>query len=231
MQNNAVVQTTGSGTVTLNGIAPAAAGNRGVLITSGGKVTAGGGNTNQNLGLKAGSVVAVAFTPQNISASGYEFVHVDGTVDLGGATLQTSSSGSIPANAAFTLVQNNGGSATNGTFANLPEGTQVNVGGVQLPITYVGFDGNDVVLQTVQATQAPTITTQPNSQTVTTGNSVTFTAAASGVPLPTVQWQVSTNGGLIQHYQRRYLDDVHHRQRHHGAERQPVRGRLHQQRR
>ena len=28
-----------------------------------------------------------------------------------------------------------------------------------------------------------------------TGSTATFTAAASGSPTPTVQWQVSTNGG------------------------------------
>jgi hypothetical protein len=45
---------------------------------------------------------------------------------------------------------------------------------------------------TVQA--APSIVTAPVSQTVTAGNSVTFTAAASGFPAPTVQWQQSSNG-------------------------------------
>ncbi len=39
------------------------------------------------------------------------------------------------------------------------------------------------------ALTAPSITTQPLSQTVTAGNSVTFTAAASGNPTPTYQWQ------------------------------------------
>jgi len=42
---------------------------------------------------------------------------------------------------------------------------------------------------------APVITTQPSSQTVTAGQTATFTAAASGTPTPTVQWQVSTDGG------------------------------------
>ena len=39
------------------------------------------------------------------------------------------------------------------------------------------------------------MTTNPVSQTVTAGQSVTFTAAATGTPTPTVQWQVSNNGG------------------------------------
>jgi hypothetical protein len=42
---------------------------------------------------------------------------------------------------------------------------------------------------------APTVTTQPTNQTVTTGQTASFTAAASGNPAPTVQWQVSTDNG------------------------------------
>jgi hypothetical protein len=47
---------------------------------------------------------------------------------------------------------------------------------------------------TLTVNTAPVVTTNPVSQTATSGN-VTFTAAASGSPAPTVQWQVSTNGG------------------------------------
>jgi uncharacterized repeat protein (TIGR01451 family) len=42
---------------------------------------------------------------------------------------------------------------------------------------------------------APGITLNPISQALAGGGSVTFTAGASGVPAPTVQWQVSTDGG------------------------------------
>jgi hypothetical protein len=48
---------------------------------------------------------------------------------------------------------------------------------------------------TLTVQYAPIITTNPKSQTVTSGSTVTFTAAASGDPIPTVQWQVSTDGG------------------------------------
>ena len=44
--------------------------------------------------------------------------------------------------------------------------------------------------------EAPKLTSSPASKTVTAGESATFTAAASGVPAPTVQWQVSTNAGV-----------------------------------
>jgi hypothetical protein len=42
---------------------------------------------------------------------------------------------------------------------------------------------------------APVVTENPAAQVVKVGEQATFTAAASGVPTPTVQWQVSTNGG------------------------------------
>ncbi len=41
----------------------------------------------------------------------------------------------------------------------------------------------------------PTVTVQPANQTVVLGQTASFAAAASGNPTPTVQWQVSTNGG------------------------------------
>ena len=44
---------------------------------------------------------------------------------------------------------------------------------------------------------APAVTTQPTDQTVATGGTATFTAAATGSPTPTVRWQVltPTSGG------------------------------------
>jgi hypothetical protein len=48
---------------------------------------------------------------------------------------------------------------------------------------------------TLTVLSAPAVTTNPTSQTVTAGQNVTLTAAASGSPAASVQWQVSTNGG------------------------------------
>jgi uncharacterized repeat protein (TIGR01451 family) len=42
---------------------------------------------------------------------------------------------------------------------------------------------------------APVITKNPTNQSLAGSGTITFTAAASGTPTPTVQWQVSTNGG------------------------------------
>jgi hypothetical protein len=48
---------------------------------------------------------------------------------------------------------------------------------------------------TLTVRAAPVVLTNPASQTVVSGSGVTFSASASGYPAPTVQWQVSTNGG------------------------------------
>ncbi|HTU92465.1 MAG TPA: immunoglobulin domain-containing protein [Gemmataceae bacterium] len=61
-----------------------------------------------------------------------------------------------------------------------------------------GTATTNAAMLTVSATTSsePSITTQPSNSTVTAGQTATFTALASGSPTPTVQWQVSTNGGL-----------------------------------
>ena len=50
-------------------------------------------------------------------------------------------------------------------------------------------------LRTSGGGTAPNVTLQPASQTRCAGSSVSFTSAAGGTPAPTVQWQLSTNGG------------------------------------
>lgn len=60
---------------------------------------------------------------------------------------------------------------------------------------HTGFALYSITVSAPPTDVAPAITTQPASQTVLAGASVSFSAAASGTPDPTVQWQVSTNGG------------------------------------
>jgi autotransporter passenger strand-loop-strand repeat protein len=57
-------------------------------------------------------------------------------------------------------------------------------------------DSSAVSLTVNAVPVAPTVTTNPTSQTVAAGSSVTFISAASGTPTPTVQWQVSTGGAF-----------------------------------
>ncbi len=60
----------------------------------------------------------------------------------------------------------------------------------------VGTATTTAAALTVNSPTLPTITTQPANQAVSAGQTATFTAAATGSPTPTVQWQVSTDGGV-----------------------------------
>ena len=54
--------------------------------------------------------------------------------------------------------------------------------------------GGYSVAQQEQIGTPPSVTSNPSGQAVTYGSSAMFTAAASGTPTPTVQWQVSPDG-------------------------------------
>jgi hypothetical protein len=54
---------------------------------------------------------------------------------------------------AFTIIDNDGSDPVNGTFADLPEGAALTLGAFRFLITYLGGDGNDVVLQNVTPIQ------------------------------------------------------------------------------
>jgi hypothetical protein len=90
----------------------------------------------------------------------------------------------------FTIVNATGG--VTGQFSGLIQGGTIIVGTYAYTVNYTA---NSVELVPVTSGIAPAITQSPSNQTVVTGNTATFTAAASGSPTPTVQWQVSTNGG------------------------------------
>lgn len=50
--------------------------------------------------------------------------------------------------------------------------------------------------QVIPTPVAPSVTTNPSDTTVNAGDTATFTAAASGAPTPTVQWQVDDGSGF-----------------------------------
>jgi alpha-tubulin suppressor-like RCC1 family protein len=51
-------------------------------------------------------------------------------------------------------------------------------------------------LPAAETNKLPKVTVQPVSSTVEEGQSTGFSSAASGVPAPTVQWELSTDGGV-----------------------------------
>ncbi|MES2186334.1 MAG: autotransporter-associated beta strand repeat-containing protein, partial [Pseudomonadota bacterium] len=121
-----------------------------VHVDSGGTLAAG----NSPGLLHTGDLALVAgatFEEQlagTTAGTGYDQIAVTGTVDLGGATLNTLLLGGFaPAlGASFTLIDNDAADAVTGTFAGLAEGATLILAGTTFTISYHGGDGNDVVL-------------------------------------------------------------------------------------
>ena len=99
------------------------------------------------------------------------------------------SSGARPAGVAF--ADNGDGTATlSGTPA-------VGSGGVYV-LTFGASNGaspDAAQTFTLTVNADPVVSLHPSDQIVNAGNPASFTAAVSGFPAPTVQWQVSTDGG------------------------------------
>src|SRR5207245_2941397 len=77
-------------------------------------------------------------------------------------------------------------------------GTPAAGSGGTYPITFTATNsaGNTPQNFTLTVNHAPAITTAAANQTVCAGATATFTAAASGFPTPSVQWQLSTDAGV-----------------------------------
>ncbi|MFN8354756.1 MAG: BspA family leucine-rich repeat surface protein [Spirosomataceae bacterium] len=119
----------------------------------------------------------------NSTGSTYSQLTVAGAVNLTGVDLVLSGAHSPILGQTFTIVDNVGTDAVSGTFSGLAQGAYIsNFLGSSLSaqITYVGGDGNDVVLTVVQADY--TITTTGNAITITdiSGNGETLTISESG---------------------------------------------------
>ncbi len=103
------------------------------------------------------------------NVGGHDQLNATGNVDLLGAvTLTLSGSPTLAANQSFTIMSRNGGS---GTFDGLPEGYVFDdfVGtGLHALLTYLGGDGDDVVLTTFVK---PEMDVQGKGLTITDGNS------------------------------------------------------------
>ena len=139
-------------------------------------------------------------------------------------TGQTVNSG---ANATFTAATSNSGDAvqwdvnTGSGFATLSNGgVYSGIATKTLTITGVTASLNGYQYEAVFTNGYGTLTTsaatltvrrtpvrdhEPDRRAVEAGGNATFTAAASGTPTPTVQWEVNTGSGFTRHYQRRRL--------------------------
>jgi hypothetical protein len=131
-------------------------------------------------------------------------------------TIGTATAALGAAKVTFTAPANNGGSAILDYTAQCTSsdtGTPGSVTGATSPLTVTGLTAGSTYTCVVTARNAigssaasspsnqvvplapPAITTEPTDQTVVGGQSYSFSAAASGTPAPTVQWQISTDQG------------------------------------
>jgi hypothetical protein len=175
----------GNGSATISGT-PAAGtgGNYTMNLTA-----ANGVSPNANKTLTVNVSQAPGFTSGSTATFVTGSAGVFNVTTSGFPTVSTiTESGTLPAGVTFT--DNGNGTAT---LAGTPTGN-----GNTYPVTLTASNGvspNGTQNLTIQVNQAPAVTLNPTDQTVAPGNSVSFTAAASGVPNPTVQWQRSTDSG------------------------------------
>src|SRR5262249_32533399 len=108
-------------------------------------------------------------------------------VTLAGASLAVTSNVTPAPGQFFTIINNNGSLPVSGTFNGLPEGAVISNflgSGLAATITYLGGDGNDVVVFIGEAARTPTtVTASPVATTY--GQPVTFTATVTSASDPT----------------------------------------------
>lgn len=94
--------------------------------------------------------------------SGHDQLKVTGTVDLGSAELSAGivNGSKLEVGSKFVVISNDGSDAIVGIFRGLPEGSTFNLAGYVLGISYVGGDGNDIVLTVLSVS---TSLTPPNT--------------------------------------------------------------------
>lgn len=87
----------------------------------------------------------------------YDQIKVTGSVTLGNGTLNTEIVNDFKpaAGQSFTIINNDGTDAIGGTFKDLAEGATFELAGTVFKISYVGGDGNDVVLSVQSVPETP----------------------------------------------------------------------------
>jgi autotransporter-associated beta strand protein len=139
-----------SGGTVVNGGTLGGGGKIGSLTVQSGATLAPGSTTTQILRtgtvtFSAGSTFAVTLNGMTAGTE-HDQLSVAGKVNLSGAALSVNLGFAPALGSAFALIQNDGTDAVVGTFAGLPEGTTLLLGGMTFQISYVGGTGNDVVL-------------------------------------------------------------------------------------
>ncbi|QDV68641.1 Serine-aspartate repeat-containing protein D precursor [Rosistilla carotiformis] len=101
--------------------------------------------TTGDLRLTSGSTFFVEIDGATASTE-YDQIVANGTVDLGGATLDAARTYAALLTDTFLIIDNVGSDSVTGTFNGLVEGGVVAIDGTNFQISYLGGDGNDVTL-------------------------------------------------------------------------------------
>ena len=91
----------------------------------------------------------------------YDQLQVTGTVSIAGTTLNSTAAGALPLGSVFVIILNDLVDPVVGTYVGKPEGAIYFQANNWWQITYVGGDGNDVVLTTVAAPPPPPSSSVP----------------------------------------------------------------------
>jgi hypothetical protein len=136
----------------------------GLYINKGGTVAPGNSpgkiTTQEELLLAAGSTYEAELLNKDSYDQlvvGQNYTGTFPAVQLTDAALKLSflPGGIVNQGETFTIIDNQHTSAVEGTFAGLPEGGRITIGGAVFAISYVGGTGNDVVLTALTTAKAP----------------------------------------------------------------------------
>ena len=89
----------------------------------------------------------------------------------------------------YVIVRNDSGNPINGTLPGLPEGTIFDIDGIDFQISYVGGDGNDLVL--IQKSSG--VELQVNAVQMLSGGQIQFTVSAT----PNANYRVEASANLL----------------------------------
>ncbi len=169
-----------------------------VTVNSGGKIAPGsspGILSTGDLTLNSGSTLDVEITGTTAGTE-YDQIQVTGTVDITGTTLNIISAFTAAAGNEFLLIDNDGtGDDVTGTFDGLAEGTFFTFNGNQVYITYMGGDGNDVVLTVNTPPSAADQLFDVDENTSNTTNIGTIIAADTDLPPDALSFTVTGGSG------------------------------------
>lgn len=213
--SSSVITTSGGGAVSVTGTKGInSTGAADIMLSSGGLISATGtgaaitlnsasGGTWPNTAGTDASNTSIAQTISfgsssklNIDIDGltvntqYQQLTIVGLINLNSVGLLFTGSTYTPVTGnTFTIVDNDGADAITGTFNGLAEGATISnflSSGLNATITYVGVDGNDVVLTVVASVNNWTGTTSTDWNTTTNWSSGTVPGSTDNVTIPNV---------------------------------------------